>query len=149
MKYTIVAKILAGFFGGWILHSFLFIMFTHRFNDYDAAKIIFWVMVALETTIGAIVGAMWFPMAFILSTSYVGAYLFFRCIGAFADGFTNEFVINKERDEGRYDNIAYQNYLYISFTIILGTFSVFVQYKINNLKYYKKDDAEKKGFDRL
>ena len=149
MKYTVLAKVLAGVFGGWVVHSFLFMYFTHRFNDYTAATTIFWCMIIAMKSIGGIIGGAFFPMSFIISTSFAGSYLFFRCIAVFAGGFTNEFLVVKERDEGRYDHIAWQNYLYLAFILVLGVVATFVQYRMNKLKYYDKSDSEKKGFNRI
>lgn len=149
MKYTILAKILAGFFFGFVIESFLYLYFFFRFEDFIAATTVFWIMLGALVLIGSLVGTFFFPMAFIVNTSFVGSYLFFRCIGTFAGGFTNEFVIAREREESRYDQIAWQNYVYIGLTLLMGGIATVIQYKINNLKYYDKSDNEKKGFSQI
>ena len=150
LRYKVLASIFSCFFAAWVVHSLLFIFFTHRFNNYDAAQIIFYIMLAAELSVGVLFGFLWFPINFVISTSLVGSYLFFRCISAFSDGFTNEFAINKERDQGRYDDIAWQNYLYIIFTFIVGTAMAFLQLRMSRIEDYKKgDEQQNQGFEKL
>ena len=106
-------------------------------------------MLGILVLIGSLIGAFFFPMAFIINTSFVGSYLFFRCIGTISGGFTNEFAIARERNEGRYNQIAWQNYIYIGLTLLIGGITSVIQYRINNLKYYNKNDSEKKGFYQI
>ena len=147
--YNISKKILAGFFFGFVIESFLYIYFFFRFENFVAATTVFWIMLGALVLIGSLAGAFFFPMTFIINTSFVGSYLFFRCIGSFAGGFTNEFVIARERQESRYDQIAWQNYVYIGLTLLMGGIATAIQYRINNLKYYEKNDAEQKGFSHI
>lgn len=149
-KYSLLAKILAGVFCGWPFFSQLFIHITHRINDYDGAWATFWIMYAIIALVFAIIVVAWFPRGYILATSFLGAYLIIRCLAVFAGGFTNEFVVIKERHEGRYDELAWQNYLYINLAMILGVIAFMVQHRLNNLDKYEKSDApQSRGFDRV
>lgn len=149
MKNTTAAKIMAGFFAGWVVHSFLFIYFTHRFTNPHTCNSLFWCMLIIEVTAGAILGALYFPISFIVNTSLVGSYIFYRCIAIYAGGFVNEFAVVKEREEGRYTHIDWRNYIYVLFIFITATLATIIQYRINELKYYDKSEGERGRFQRV
>lgn len=77
-KYHQLPIILAGFFGMYVVHLAIFVFITHRFTDETTATVVFWCQLFFLCILGAILGYLIFPVMYLLSTTLVGAYLFFR-----------------------------------------------------------------------
>ena len=71
-------------------------------------------------------------MSFIINSSFVGSYLFYRGVGTFAGEFTNEFAIAREKQEGMYKEIAWHNYVYVTFILTMGIFGSIIQFYNNS-----------------
>ena len=142
-KYYIrIGTLLAGGICGFFLGQFLYNLFDNRIVVNGIIINIIFVVVAI--------GAMIFicfcykKMSIIISTSFIGSYIFIRGISLLAGGFPSVIQIMDLNREGETEQIkdllTWRIYIYIVFIAIATLLSIFGQIKLN--KEYDDDDDE-------
>ena len=86
-----------------------------------------------------------FNHAIILSTSFIGAYFFWRGVSLYAGGFPNEFTLIEEIKNGVIDGINPWFYAYMTAIVITCVLSSIWQYK----QFRKMEAHEQNPYDRL
>lgn len=89
----------------------------------------FWICSVVGAIIGALGAFIFYYHAVILSTSFVGGYMFIRGISLYAGGYPNEWALIEQIKSGALDHIPYWFYLYLVGIILCTVIGAIFQYK--------------------
>jgi len=96
-----------------------------------AAKsvVAYWIINVSFCLIAAALSFVFYYHAVIISTSFLGSFLFIRGISLYAGGFPSMPLLIQEIESGALDHIEYWFYLYLFFMIVCAIGCCIVQYK--------------------
>jgi len=89
----------------------------------------FWIICVSFTLVAAALSFVFYYHAVIISTSFLGSFLFIRGISLYAGGFPQMSLLIQQIEAGALDHISWWFYLYLFFIIVCAILCCIVQYR--------------------
>lgn len=121
-KFIRAGACLLGGFGGYILGLLLNILFLY----YSKTYVLFWIVVAVLAILGGAIGFLRFNETIIVSTAFLGSYIFCRGISMYAGGWTNEYSLINEIEWGAIDHVSKWVYVYFAGMVVMTVAGILV-----------------------
>jgi hypothetical protein len=128
----------AGFFGGFLLYTFVFIQWLE--NTYVLFTICF-----IMAFVGGFLVWKFGKHIIVYMTAFLGAYAFVRGISIWAGHFPNEIALYGQISSGTFEGLEPQFYGYLAGIVVLGICGVIFQFK----KGYHEHHQEEDGYTKI
>jgi hypothetical protein len=140
-KFARIGATLIALWGGFLFG----ILLNEAFFYNTSVGYIFWIISVAAALIMAGLVFVVYNHVVILSTSFVGAYLFVRGISLWAGGYPNEYILMKEIKSGIVVTVPLSYYFYLGGIFVATAICAYIQYRQFRLKSLE----ESRPYERL
>lgn len=133
-----IKKVGAAILAGW--GGFMLGLLLNETVMYKAqSEILFWCVAIACAVVAAVLTFFIIGHVLVVSTSFIGAYLFVRGISLYAGGYPNEFELIKKVQSGATPHVDPWFYAYLAGIVVAFVIGLIVQYK--HLKKIEEDES--------